>query len=556
VIADSDIAPAVQPASDRGRRRNTAALMALNLALLGILLYTPSLQSPFVYDDLVEIVRNASIRDLSHPVDVLRAYPTRPLTNLSYALDFAWGGLNPLWYHATNLLLHGINILLVFYFVRAVATRVGGASTPASPAPLVIPLVVASLFAIHPVQTEAVTYISGRAEVLATTLILGTMLCFVRAFEMSGGRRTEWTVVGSATVLCAIAAKEVAVALPAVVLAYDWIVVGPDNGARRRLWRVHVPLLALVLVLGSFRLWRYVSLEMIQSSDLQWRNAFLELHVLQRYVGLLLVPKSLSLVPAVAPLPSLLDLRVAGGVATLAICLGLAALMRRRQPLATFGIVWFLIALVPSAALVVLQDAGHPMAEHRLYLPSVGFFLAFATIAERMRVQSRFGSGSTRAAIIAGVAVMAILAAATLARERVWADPVSLWKDAASKAPNAFTAQYGLAEAYRVSADCDNAISAYRRAKQIRPSAPAPYIGHAWCLLERGESKQAREQLELAVARAPRDVKAHVALAVIEATVFRDSARAADLCRSAMAFAPADPEASDCFRRSVDKVTP
>jgi tetratricopeptide (TPR) repeat protein len=230
--------------------------------------------------------------------------------------------------------------------------------------------------------------------------------------------------------------------------------------------------------------------------------------------------------------------------------------MRSRQRLVTFGIVWFLVGLVPSASLVVLQDAGHPMAEHRLYLPGIGFFLAIAAGAEYIIRGSRVGDTSRRAALAMWAAVIVILAGASVARERVWADPVTLWRDAASKAPEVFTAQYGLAEAYRASSDCANAIPAYRRAQAIRPNVSAPYVGRAWCLLEQGEREQAREQLQLAVEHAPRDVKARVALAVVEATVFRDRARAADLCQSVMAFAPADPEAADCFRRSVDKVAP
>ena len=523
-----------------------ATLAALNVALLSVLLYVPTLQSPFVYDDLLEIVRNASIRDLSHIGSVVRAYPTRPLTNLSYAIDFARSGLNPFAYHVTNVLLHAVNVVLVFFLVRLLIVRTRGPSATGARSAVGIPLIVASLFAVHPVQTEAVTYISGRAEVLSATFFLASLLCF-------GYARTAAAIV---LFFCALASKEVAVVLPVILIAYDWIARDADPGERRRrLWRLYLPLFAVVLVLGSARVWRYVFFERWQSAGVQWLNGLLELHVLQRYISLLFVPRSLSIVPAVASISSVLDFRIVTGAITLAACIGVAVFAWRRERLATFGMVWFLIALIPSALIVVLQDAGHPMAEHRLYLPSIGFFLCIAVLLDRI-VAPGIGRARTLAATVAWGAVIALLAAGTVVRHRAWSTPVLLWEDAASKSPGNFTAQYGLGEAYRVASDCTNAGKAYQRAMAIRPNVSEPYIGYAMCLLDQGQHTLARDQLELAVARAPRDVPPRVALAVVEATVFGNAARAAEICRSAVNLAPNDPEATGCLGRSALKVAP
>jgi hypothetical protein len=523
-----------------------AALVAANVALLGVLLYVPTLHSPFVYDDVLEIVRNTSIRDLSQIGSVIRGYPTRPLTNLSYAIDFARGGLNPFAYHVTNVLLHAVNVVLVFFLVRLLVIRTRGPSATNTPSAYAIPLLVASLFAVHPVQIEAVTFVSGRAEVLSATFFLASLLCF-------GYARTA---VAIAFFFCALAAKEVAVVLPIIVIAYDWI--RPDDdpgGRRRRLWRLYVPLLALVLVVGSVRVWRYVFLERWQSAGVQWLNAFLELHVLQRYISLLFVPRSLSIVPPVASLSSVTDGRVALGALTLLACVGLALFNRRRERLITFGMVWFLIALIPSALIVVLQDAGHPMAEHRLYLPSIGFFLCIGVLADRIAAPGRNRSRTLATAVVCSTFV-ALLATGTLVRQRVWRTPVLLWEDAAAKSPGNFTAQYGLAEAHRAAADCTNASTAYQRAIAIRPNIPDPYIGYASCLLDQGQRTLARDQLERAMERAPYDVHPRVALAVVEATVFGNAARAAEICRSAVSLAPDDPEATSCLGRTALKTKP
>jgi hypothetical protein len=511
-----------------------------------MLLYVPTLQSPFVYDDVLEIVRNTSIRDLSQFAAVIRAYPMRPFTNLSYAIDFARGGLNPFPYHVTNVLLHGVNVVLVFVLVRVLVRRTRGPSATETRSAIGIPLMVASLFAAHPVQTEAVTYISGRAEVLSATFFLASLLCLVGTFR----RPVGYAVAGIAFFLCALASKEIAVVLPLMLIAHDRIALdGDPDERRRRLWRLHVPLMALVVVLGSVRVWRYFVLERPESAGIQWLNALLELHVLQRYVALLFVPASLSLVPAVAPISSVMDGRLVPGAITLIACVGLAVLARRRQPLATFGMVWFLIALIPSALIVVLQDAGHPMAEHRLYLPSIGFFLCVAALVERVAASGR-DRGRAVVTIVACAVVVALMAAGTVARHRVWRTPVALWEDAAAKSPDNFTAQYGLGEAYRSASDCPSAIRAYQRAMAIRPNASQPYIAYARCLLDQGQQTLARDQLELAMQRAPRDVAARVALAVVEATVFGNAARAAEICRSAVSLAPGDPEAAGCLGRT------
>jgi Flp pilus assembly protein TadD len=205
---------------------------------------------------------------------------------------------------------------------------------------------------------------------------------------------------------------------------------------------------------------------------------------------------------------------------------------------------------------VILQDAGHAMAEHRLYLPSVGFFLAIAAIADRVMGPREASTRRIVTATVAWSCIIAALAAGTLVRHRAWVDSVSIWRDAARKAPGTYMAQYGLAEAYRNSSDCANAIKAYVRAMEIRPSKADSYIGYAWCLLDQGQPERARTQLELAVVRAPTDVHANVALAVVEGTVFGDMARAADICRTVVRFAPGNREAGDCARRITQKVAP
>jgi hypothetical protein len=139
---------------------------------------------------------------------------------------------------------------------------------------------VASLFAVHPVQTEAVTYISGRAESAVSHVLPRRLLCF-------GYARTAAAIV---LFFCALASKEVAVVLPVILIAYDGSrATRTRDERRRRLWRLYLPLFAVVARPGSARVWRYVFFERWQSAGVQWLNGLLELHVLH-VLSLLFVP--------------------------------------------------------------------------------------------------------------------------------------------------------------------------------------------------------------------------------------------------------------------------
>src|SRR5262249_45410604 len=137
--------------------------------------------------------------------------------------------------------------------------------------------------------------------------------------------------------------------------------------------RVYVPLIAVALVLGVIRLSVLVTVEH-PNSALRWRFALVELDVFRRYVQLLLLPVGQTIFHAIDPIDGVTDVRAIGGLATVLICAATIWKLRR-QDVISFGLAWFVLLLIPSAALAVL-DRGEPMAEGRLYTASIGFFLA------------------------------------------------------------------------------------------------------------------------------------------------------------------------------------
>ena len=156
-------------------------------------LYWNALDNPFVYDDFRLIVENTSILDVWNLQSVIVRDMTRPMVNVSYAIDTWLWGRRPVGYHVTNVLLHAVNVMLVFWVAFLACEdrrRQAGQRLAAGVSPTIVGFATAMVFALHPMMTQAVGYISARSEVAYSTLFLLAFLA---------GRR--WMLVGGKTVV-------------------------------------------------------------------------------------------------------------------------------------------------------------------------------------------------------------------------------------------------------------------------------------------------------------------------------------------------------------------
>ena len=489
-------------------------LVAVAMALAAIV-YLNALPNPFVYDDLVVIVENRALEAPWSVAAALELSAFRPVTALSYALDRAIWRLEPFGYHLTSVLLHVLNTGLVFLLAVVLgADRMRGLNPPVDrvlgtppPNAALAAFAVAGLFAVHPALTEAVSYVSARSEVLATTLVLAAFLA-LRAALLTG--RAVWTVMGVGLFVLALGAREVAAALPFVLLVYDRIVLGgTPEGRRRRLVRWHVPLLATTIAAGALRLVLYVSHEG-GALEATARYVATQAGVVWRYVKLLLVPVGLSLVHH-TPVAGVTDAWTLVALAGLVALVAVAIVARREEPWVALGIAWFLLALAPTSV-VPLRDV---MAEHRLYLASIGLLLALVAVGARLGARLPIDSSRRRAVGATIVVVIVIvLGVLTLARNAVWADPVVLWQDAATKSPQSATARAGLANALAQAGRCGAAIPEYDASLRLAP-APGVFTNLASCLVAERRVDEALAAYQRALALEPRYVAAHHNLALL-----------------------------------------
>jgi tetratricopeptide (TPR) repeat protein len=261
---------------------------------------------------------------------------------------------------------------------------------------------------------------------------------------------------------------------------------------------------------------------------------------------------------------------------------GIAWRSRRWAPTLGFGIAWFLLLLLPSSSLLML-DIGEPMAEQRVYLAACGYTIAVGAAFDAVASARRLPGGA-RLIPAALVACLALLAALTVERNRVWRDPVALWSEAVEREPKVWVPYVGLGDVLRERGEYARASDAYLEAQRLRPDEPSIYVPLATSLLMSGRGDEADKYFERAEALAPGGVEAPVgramaarvagrpdeararleAVAKAHATAvlprrllaemyeqdYGDRAAALRACLEVKALAPATPGVDDCVRRN------
>lgn len=521
------------PHQNAGRWRWVAIIAA------AVLPYTASLDVPFVFDDLHRIVGSTTIRALWPPTLWLRS--NRPLTELTLAVNYAFGGLSVWGYHAVSVALHIAAALMVAQLGRLVLEAAGGGWRSRATS---IGWWGALLFAVHPLQTQAVTYISARSELLMAFFYLATVTLALRGFVGPRGRR-EFFFLGA--VFCSalgMASKEVMFTAPLTVAWIDLCVVSgtfrkwvtslrerrPLYGGLAATWIVA----ALLLSTASYR---GVGAD---SGISPLRYLATEWGVIVHYVRLFILPAGLVLdygwpvaerwsSPGVI-LPMLVVLSAAAFAAWL---------VHKRRGVWAVWIGWVLAILAPTSTIYPIAD---PAFEHRMYLPVAGLAILLAMSASEL--SSRLGARPARRAVgMAGAGVVILLACVAFSRNQVWRDPIRLWQDAARKRPLNARAHYtlgtllsddGQLEAAAASLEravqidpsyanartnlgnvlarlgrLDEAANQYRAALELRPESPEDHNNLANVLMSQGKSAEARKHLSLALGLNPRFAEAH-----------------------------------------------
>jgi tetratricopeptide (TPR) repeat protein len=468
-----------------------SAAIACSVFSVATALYWGSLDNGFHYDDYHSVVRNPHIRSIENlprffldPSAFSEAAGNamyRPVLLATYALNVSASGLSAREFHLINVLLHGLNAGLVFLFLRQLVREnmaAGGAL----------------LFAIHPLNSEAVNYVSSRSELLMATFLLLACVLYLR-FRTVGAAR--WYLAAVAAAALSLLTKSVGGIAVFSFMSCDWLQKGWD-GIRTQ-WRHYLGFLALpaAYLLFTRSIVEKAVLTPVRSLDVQ---LWTQLKALVFYALTCVVPVNLSVDPQFS-----LSRRVDDPVVLCVwlLIVSLAIVVMRHSRLFAFPWLWAVIALLPAMVvpLIVLVN------EHRMYVAGIGFCLAAMWAFARMNARR-----PEVAKVVAGLYLLA-LASLTVGRNEVWADELELWDDAARKGPKMLKPQLRLGDAHAKLAQWSEAESAYLKALTLRPRHPAARNNLGRLYLRLGKLEKAEVQFRTLLDVSPDIVAARLNLA-------------------------------------------
>lgn len=451
------------------------ALSLLAVFAVTFIGYSDTFHYPFHFDDRFAIEENPSIRDVTDLEEIWKRNPARFLTFFSLAVNYHIGGLDVFGYHVFNFLTHFIAAALVFWTTRLLlGARHGSESIRFFKSrDTVFPLFMALVFAAHPLQTEAVTYIWQRNTSLAALFYLLSMALYLKSAACGDTRDSNLFLAGSlAAGVAAMFTKQNSVTLPVAIVLMDYFFI---SGSLRRLREkagrlaAFIPVLLIVPVLTALGMNEEVTHIGARFENMisPYEYLLTQFNVIVKvYLKLLVYPVGQILDYDFPPARSFAD--SAGSFAFLILIAASAAWLYNRNRLASFGIFFFFLTLSVESSFFPLEDL---VFEHRMYLPLYGAFLALGSIIFNA-TPSLLSVARARGAMIAFMVVTtAVLTVMTRERNKVWASHETLWLDVVKKNPTDSRGYNNLGMVYLGEGRLDDAEKWFKKALDVKPDS-------------------------------------------------------------------------------------
>ena len=461
------------------------------IIILGAGVYFNSINGEFVYDDKGLVRDNVYI---TNPAYIPKAFTEnifsgsgvkssfyRPLQMFSYTMDHIFWKKESRGYHVTNIALHILVALALYWFISLMFQDA------------LLSLFASLMFVVHPIHTEAVSYIAGRADPMAALFMLLCFICYLKGLRLA--------------VLCyalALLSKETALVLPFLLLLY------PN---RKRSLFLPIASLSVLYIILRLTVLKHVLFAAPAGTTLVERIPGFFVAI-ANYMRILIAPFGLHMEYAEPPFSMGNPLAIFGALVVLFL-LAFAVKARKNNKLIFFSIMWFFIALIPVSNLFPINSH---MAEHWLYVPSIGFFilLAYFTLSRRL----------------IAVLLIALYLVLTINQNAYWKGPISFYERTIKYAPQNARICTNLATNYITQGKMDEAIALYKRAIKANPAFAEAYNNLGNIYNSRGKKKEAISLYEKAISINPNYTDAYNNLGVVhyelgktkEAKVFYEKA--------------------------------
>ena len=476
--------------------KNIRLILFSLITVLPVLIYLNSLGNTFVYDDYLTITNNHFIRERRYLsaffsqkyFAISNELTYRPVVTLSYFVDYAIWQLQPWGYHLTNLVIHTLNVYLVYFAVyRLFKNRITA-------------FISCLLFSIHPIFSEAINAVSYREDLLSASFLLVAFILFIQ-YNKSTNRRyfIIWYALSLLTYLLAMLSKETAVVLPFLILSYNLIfqknhILNFHNRIRRLAANY-----AGYIAIGGFYLFLRFYLFHNPGESVRYPgnsvfvNFIMMTKVLGYYVKLLFIPAPLN-ADYIVPLTfSPADAAFIISIILLIITAILLVKKCRLSSIWTFSTIWFFVTLLPVLNIIPINNI---MAERYLYIPGIGFTMLFGSILthriSKYRIYKSFR--------LAPIAVVCLLFTwCTVSRNRIWLNEFTFSTETIRRSPASFRVYNDLGYFYYHNGLNDAAIQAFKDSIRVRHNQPKAHcnLGAAYAL--KGLNDAAIEELKVAI---------------------------------------------------------
>ncbi|MEA3305621.1 MAG: tetratricopeptide repeat protein [Candidatus Omnitrophota bacterium] len=478
------------------------------LTITALAVYFNTLNHSFVWDDHFLIEENNAIKDIKYipeifSTDLYHSYAKnkavehsnfyRPIQSLSFLADYHIWKLNPFGFHLSNILLHLANGILVFIAVFVICKS------------MIVSLFTSVLFLVHPVQTGAVAYIAGRSDLLACFFLLISFILYAGRPSFFKEKEHFFRIGSLSAFVFALLSKEVAVIFPLILIFYDIaykrnISFRMSAFLKKYSTYLFVDAAYIFLRLSIFNFTPEKNIFRgaagISSQLLTMSRTFME------YIGLLIFPAGMHMERDVRIAVTALRGDIALSLAGLLALIFLAFISYRRSRSLFFGTAWFVIFLAPFSNIVPINAL---MAEHWLYIPSIGFFLITGIVL----VKLRFTKVNYNFVLTLFILLTLFYSRAAILRNRDWKDDMSIYSATLRLSPKKGKMYYNIGNVYNSKGLFKDAVKYYNLAVNTGMKKTELYTNLAIVYTRLGCFREAEENFREAIELGPDNPFAH-----------------------------------------------
>ncbi|MCF7795127.1 tetratricopeptide repeat protein [Patescibacteria group bacterium] len=487
-------------------KKQLFTLVFLFFVIIGLAIYSNSFNNEFFWDDDDVIVNNVYTHDLSQLPKYFsenlisgtgqKSNYWRPLLLTSFSIDYQIWGFNPLGYHLNNTFFHILSAFLGFILFYKLTNK-----------RFLLSFLPTLFFLIHPLQTEAVTYMAGRADPLSTVFSLAALVLYTYFRER---KKYIYLYLSLALFILGLMVKEQVIFLPALVLLIETIFYLSRKNIKKSIisltpyFLISIIYFILRITVSNFnQLLSGTTYNSLYDGSI-WVRIYTFCLVIWKYFKFIFIPQNLHMVPEVNIITNFFSWPVLGLIFFLILIFYIAYKIYNENKYFAFGFLWFFIILAPRTNIISIN---RPMYEHWLYLPILGFYLALFSLLFfiinkiKDRKMKKYIFYTFFIIVFLYISYLSYL---TIVRNKLWHDPITFYEYNLKYTPNSFIQHNNLGMALADKGEHEEANQHYQRALSINDDYPQVYSNYANSLLALNKLEEAKRNYLKAIDISPK----------------------------------------------------